>query len=472
MFANRLTNGKRTVILGAGPTGLGAANRLQELGYDNYVVLERNSSAGGLSSSYTDEAGFTWDIGGHVLFSHYQYFDELMDGLLGAQWLRHERDSWIWIRERFVPYPFQNNIRYLPDREMRECLSGLIDARRLPWDGPPANFEEWLQRSFGEGISRHFMLPYNFKVWAHPPRDLAYRWIGERVAEVDLKRVVFNILDQRDSVGWGPNNTFRFPLHGGTGEIWRRLAARLSGEKVLFNKTVTRVDTRRRVVQCDDGSMENYDILVSTIPLDLLIRVADLASLLDAAFHLRYSTTHVVGVGLKGSPPPHLARKCWMYFPEDTTPFYRATVFSNYSPNNVPDASKFWSLMLEVSESPLKPVDRGRLIQSVIGGLSAARLIEDPGHIVDTWYHRATHGYPVPTQGRDDALGRILPALEDLCIFSRGRFGAWKYEVGNQDHSLMQGVELVNRLVDGAEEQTLGRPGLVNRTRESALPRA
>ncbi len=30
--------------------------------------------------------------------------------------------------------------------------------------------------------------------------------------------------------------------------------------------------------------------------------------------------------------PDDLATKCWMYFPEDNAPFYRATVFSNYSP--------------------------------------------------------------------------------------------------------------------------------------------
>jgi hypothetical protein len=32
----------------------------------------------------------------------------------------------------------------------------------------------------------------------------------------------------------------------------------------------------------------------------------------------------------------------------------------------------------------------------------------------------------------------------------------WKYEVANTDHSLMQGVELVNRLVHAAPETTIG----------------
>ena len=32
----------------------------------------------------------------------------------------------------------------------------------------------------------------------------------------------------------------------------------------------------------------------------------------------------------------------------------------------------------------------------------------------------------------------------------------WKYEVSNTDHSLMQGVELVNKLLLGEEETTIG----------------
>ena len=31
-------------------------------------------------------------------------------------------------------------------------------------------------------------------------------------------------------------------------------------------------------------------------------------------------------------------------------------------------------------------------------------------------------------------------------IFSRGRFGAWRYEMGNMDHAVKMGVDIAHRL--------------------------
>src|SRR5688572_23767608 len=134
----------RIVIIGAGPTGLGAAHRLHELGHNDWTLIEQSQEAGGLASSVTDEKGFTWDLGGHVQFSHYGYFDCLMDSLLGKDgWLHHERESWVWIRDRFVPYPFQMNIRRLPAEDMKECVAGLVRLYKQGSNGrKPANFGE------------------------------------------------------------------------------------------------------------------------------------------------------------------------------------------------------------------------------------------------------------------------------------------------------------------------------------------
>ena len=453
----------RVLIIGAGPAGLGAAHRLSELGFDNYLLAEAAPHAGGLSSSFTDSLGFTWDIGGHVLFSHYEYFDRLMDALLPDLWLSHQREAWIWMKDRFIPYPFQHNIRHLPEADLRECLQGLERAAAERAHAAPRNFEEWMLASFGSGIARQFLLPYNAKVWAYPARELSFHWIGERVAQVDLERIARNIREQRDDCGWGPNSTFRFPRRGGTGEIWRRLAARLPRENVVYGKPMERLESATRTVRFADGSREKYDVLISTAPLDWLVQHSDLDELADAAAELKHSATNVVGIGLKGAVPAHLREKCWLYFPEPEIPFYRATVFSRYSPFNVPDPAAYWSLMVEVSESPLKPVARAQLADSAIAGLLAARLIGSASEVTDVWTYRAEYGYPTPSLGRDAALDALHGELEELGIFSRGRFGAWKYEIANQDHCLMQGVELVDRLAEGKKETTFTPPAAEHR---------
>ena len=72
MLRPTLAADDRIVILGAGPTGLGAAFRLKELGFHNFHVFDRSSQVGGLATSYKDEEGFVWDVGGHnTLGVHY-----------------------------------------------------------------------------------------------------------------------------------------------------------------------------------------------------------------------------------------------------------------------------------------------------------------------------------------------------------------------------------------------------------------
>lgn len=461
-----LTNDQRVVILGSGPTGLGAGYRLRELGHDNFHIYERDNQVGGLATSYQDAQGFTWDIGGHVQFSHYAYFDRLMDLAVdppkGPGWLTHERESWVWIDGRFVPYPFQNNIRYLSEEKRWKCVQGLVQLYKQPFQGRPRNFREWIDATFGPGLGEVFMIPYNFKVWAYPGEEMDFNWIGERVAVTDLERVLDNVLHEKDDLSWGPNNTFGFPKRGGTGAIWENVADLVGREQITLNAEVVGIDPDRKQVFFADGSSTDYDLLVSTLPIDRLVNLAELNALQEPASHLQYSSSHIIGIGLSGKPPETLKKKCWMYFPEQNCPFYRVTVFSNYSPENVPDIDTQWSLMAEVSESRHKPVVAEEVIDNTIEGMFATKLIHKSHDILSTWSYRAHYGYPTPALGRDAALNAIHPELAKWDIYSRGRFGGWKYEVSNQDHSLMQGVELVNHLTLGVPEVTYWFPNTAN----------
>ncbi|WP_419785899.1 protoporphyrinogen/coproporphyrinogen oxidase [Pseudodesulfovibrio sp.] len=444
------------LIIGAGPTGLGAAHRLHELGMDDFLVLERENYAGGLAASFKDDNGFTWDIGGHVVFSHFKYFDDLFDSLLGDEYLEHERESWVRTNKTWVPYPFQNNIRYLPPKARWECVKGLLPGKRET--GEPANFGEWIDRIFGEGIASHFMRPYNFKVWATPPELMQYGWIGERVSVVDLRKVLKNILLERDDVAWGPNNTFRFPLYGGTGEIFRRLADTLKA-RIEYGQSVTGIDTKTKTVTTDKGLTVEYETMLNTGPVDMLVSqwMTDRdPAMVDASKGLTHSSTYVGGVGLNVLDKSEFNKRCWMYFPDSDSPFYRVTNFHHYSPNNAARPGEQLAFMCETSMSEHKREKPEELMDRTIQGLINSSLLDASrvDDVLTRWEIAVDYGYPVPCLRRDTALKTIQPRLEAMDIYSRGRFGGWKYEVSNMDHSVMQGVEWADRMVSDTPETT------------------
>ena len=209
--------------------------------------------------------------------------------------------------------------------------------------------------------------------------------------------------------------------------------------------------------RADGGEEETrYDHLLSAMPLDVLCTgvIEDAPpEIAEAASRLRHSGGYMVGIGIRRPCP---STKSWMYFPEDNCPFYRVTYLSNYSPNMAPAGC--YSLLCETSDSAFKPVDGETIVEETICGLERAGLLEvgEREDIVSTWVHHAAYSYPTPTVERDEILGEVIPWLEARGIHSRGRFGMWKYEVSNTDHTLMQGVELVNRLLLGEPETTIG----------------
>ena len=457
MITSGINQDKRIAIIGAGPTGLAAGYRLRELGYTNFTIYEARDKVGGLASSEKSANGFTYDIGGHVLFSHYEYFDRLFDKLMGDDYQELQREAWVWMFNRWLPYPFQNNIKFLPKPVVLECVMGLIEAQKKPLDMDRfENFEQFIHGIFGCGIAKHFMMPYNFKVWAHPPSMMNKEWIGQRVSVVDIERVLGNVILDRQDVSWGPNSTFKYPRYGGTGGLFERLQPYVN-DNLRLNHKLAGLDTEKRELVFENGNREQYDAILSTMPIDLLVGSMNGSvpnSVKKAAADLRHSGSMIVGVGIKQPAP---SSKCWMYFPENDCPFYRLTYLSNYSPEVVPDAKTHYSILAEISHSEFKPEDRDSVVEQTLSGLMNTQMLsrEDRDDVVDTHVIERDYTYPIPSLERDDALAHIHPWLESKDIYSRGRFGAWRYEVGNMDHSVAQGVEWVNRFVKGEREDEL-----------------
>lgn len=447
---------ERVVILGAGPCGLACADELKRLGHPAWTLLEAAPVPGGLGSSVVDPAGFTWDLGGHVVFSHFGEFDRLLAELFTAgELLHHDRSSCIRFRDRWVPYPFQQHLHHLPAEDAEACGHDLLLAcqrreQQLPAD---ADFATWLHGTYGSGLVERFFGPYNSKVWAMTPEQMASSWVAERVAPADAGEVLAALAGTaRPARRWGPNATFAFPARGGTGEIWRRLAARLDA-RLRTGARVVAVDPAARTVTLAGGEHIGFDHLVATGPLDRLaaITVGAPDTVRAAAGRLRHTMVAMVGLGYRASTTDE---RSWLYFPQAEVPFYRATNFSKYAPANVPgaDTQAFSAWMTEISMLPGTRLDHRRLIRDCDQALRRHGLVPEHAPLASTHLELIEYAYPVPTLDRDAALAEVVPWMEARGIYPRGRFGTWRYEIGNMDHAVKMGIDIARRLVGGTPE--------------------
>lgn len=166
------------VILGGGPCGLACAHELQRLGHRDWVLLEAAQTVGGLGSSVVDEAGFTWDLGGHVVFSTVKSFDALLDELFAPHdLLRHERSSFVRHSGRWVPYPFQQHLHHLPVAQAQKCLDDLAIAQARGPASSGTDFGVWLEATYGPALVEEFFAPYNHKIWATALSEMSSSWI-------------------------------------------------------------------------------------------------------------------------------------------------------------------------------------------------------------------------------------------------------------------------------------------------------
>ena len=162
----------KIAILGAGVSGLALARFLVEGGLapESISLFEAGAHVGGLCQSKTVE-GYTYDVaGGHILYSKDAAALEWMKQRAGgeAAFVQKNRNTRIRFEHRWVNYPFENGLGDLPPQANFECIRGYVQAwhqRELGKGGAPASFGAWVRWRFGDGIARHFMEPYNQKIW-------------------------------------------------------------------------------------------------------------------------------------------------------------------------------------------------------------------------------------------------------------------------------------------------------------------
>src|SRR3989475_8884342 len=234
----------------------------------------------------------------------------------------------------------------------------------------------WILDNMGEGIAKHFMVPFNEKLWQVSLDELTSDWVSWLVPKPNLKDVINGALGVKDKA-FGYNPTFLYPAQGGISALPR---AFLPGVRDIdYGCELIEVETARRRATFSDGRVEEYETLVSTIPVPELVRqCTDLPKAIrEAAGGLRCLSVYNVNLGV---PRGKVSDKHWIYFPEPEVPFYRAGFPMNFSPSLGPPGCS--SLYVEVSHQPAHAVPEAALIQRIRDGLERAGIFRSVDELV------------------------------------------------------------------------------------------
>ncbi len=438
---------KRTpefTILGAGLSGISAS---YHLGHERCVVFEKKPHAGGhIHSDIVN--GFTWDEGPHVSFTKNEYVRQLLAESINNEFLEYPVYPINYYKGNWIPHPAQSNLYAVPEPLRTQCLNSFLSSRNNDkGNGPPANYEEWLNMAFGETFASTFPYVYTEKYWTLPPAMLSTDWIGNRVffPDVDIvKKGYAAPLD--DSTHY--ISSVRYPVSGG---YYSYASLLLEGINISYHKEVQHVDLASKTILFADGSTHTYETLISTLPVTVFIQYCRAPQYVNISAG-KLLCSELLLVNLEVNHPP-VRTEQWLYVYDNDKYSTRINFTDLLSPNNAPENK--CGIQVEVYFSKYKPKDKPDhyYAQRIIDELIEMGLIRERGAIDDFHTKWIPFANVVFDHDYKDALNTVLEWLsesglkresDDLLpmtdwsgkltedqdlgsLILAGRFGQWKY---------------------------------------------
>lgn len=417
--ASRRVSSVRTLIIGAGVTGLATAAALGERGDHDYLVLERDSEVGGYCKTIKRE-GFVWDYSGHFFHFKHPEIEAWLRERMPRQRIRDVvKRSFIDYRGRLIDFPFQKNIHQLPQAEFIDCLYDLYFARApaellgnyAPPKAPPAeqSFEAMLYARFGRSIAEKFLIPYNEKLYACDLGSLDKDAMGRFFPHADLTDIIRNMKVANNATY---NATFTYP-EGGAIEYVKALESAVRPEGISLSEAILSIDLDARVARTDKREIK-FERLVSSAPFNRLLSIARVPH--DESI---YSWNKVLvfnlGFDRKGPKDVH-----WIYYPDREVVFYRVGFY-----DNIFDTDRL-SVYVEIGFAREAVVDvaatRARVLADLekTGVTKGHRLVAEHSVVMDPAYVHIT-------QRSMSEHARISHELRQRGVYSVGRYGGWTY---------------------------------------------
>jgi protoporphyrinogen oxidase len=403
----------KTIVLGAGVTGIAAGKT------SNSVVYEASEVPGGLCSSYYLEpssgrrvpgtasgGAYRFEVGGgHWIFGGNPAVRELMQS--AAPLKTYQRRSAVFFskQQRYVPYPLQNNLHCLEPAISHRAASEMEELARCGAEPPARTMKQWLAKRFGPTLCDLFFNPFHERYTAG---------LYDRIAAQDDYKS-----PQRTN---GYNPTFVYPI-GGLDALARRL---VESCRVEYEKRAVGIDVRHREVAFADGSGARYEALVSTLPLNRTLELANLDVCADSDPHTSVLVLNIGATRGRAFPDQH-----WLYVADADAGFHRIGFYSNVDRSFVPEtngtrAPREGMYVERAYERGSKPDAQqiARYADAVVTELQQWGFIDELEVLDASWIDVAyTWSWP-GSLWRSEALR----ALDECDIHAVGRYGRWIFQ--------------------------------------------
>lgn len=379
------------LVLGAGPAGLTIASKLAAAGCE-VTVLERNEEAGGLCRS-KDVDGRPLDIGGgHFLdVRRPEVLDFVFSFMPKDEWDSYDRDSRIVVNGNVINSPIEANIWQMKLEDQVQYLKAIAIAGCNLGTEMPEKFIDWIDWKLGKKIADDYMIPYNKKMFGENLNELGTYWLN-KLPNVSFDETLISCLEKK-AYGTQPGHAqFFYPKKYGYGEVWLRIAEKLS-PNIIYNEKVVSIDLDKKLV----NDKYEADIIITTVPWTSFESITGLPDdILSSIKDLKHSSTVIEYV------PENLDTKAqWIYYPDPSLSYHRILVRHNFCP----DSKGYWT------ETNLT-------------------RFETEGKNKDN-YFVMDYAYPLNTIGKPEKMKKLLECAASKNVYGLGRWG--EHEHYNSD---------------------------------------
>ncbi|MFW9993837.1 MAG: FAD-dependent oxidoreductase [Candidatus Odinarchaeota archaeon] len=457
---------KKTVIIGAGLTGLACGYELARSGI-SFTIYEATRDIGGLSKTMwftTPEGRFGFDFGGHRFLTRLEEIEDFFFSIVGRDNIEtRQRSSRIYLKGKYYDYPIKPFSALLRMPIWITIKAGFtywfaffryVLARRKGED----NFEDWVKHRFGSTLYGLFFRDYTYKTWGIDPKEISSVWASERIKATSFFAMVKNSLfrpDPESKIAMTLYKQFYYPVNG-IQVLSDNLAdyIKKNNQKIVTESKLKRVElSGKRIsrVEFENGFKEDdFDILVSSIPLPNLIAAMGNSvpqEVQDAANQLKHRDLILAGFMLDKA---EATRDSWIYFPEDKHVFVRISEPSKYGSGMCPPGKTSIAAEITCFEGD----DKWIMPDDEIVALVKKQLMDlgffTEKEIIDSFVVRTTHAYPIFNVGYEKNLQKVssfLLQIENLELI--GRAGTFQYL--NMDMVLLHGLNCARKITDASD---------------------